>query len=77
MAQKPQKLEDVKLIEEGGEGGRRGRVVVLEDGGPRVLAEGLPRDMPSASRLYGTSARGSARRRSGGQRCTCFMDAME
>ena len=50
MAQKPQKLEDVKLIVEGGEGDRR--VVALEDAGPRVLADGLPQDI--AERIAAT-----------------------
>lgn len=42
MAQKPQQLEDIKLTVEEGAGGYR--VVAHEDGGPRVLAEGLPEE---------------------------------
>ena len=42
MAQKGTALEDIKLEVEEGEGGWR--VVALEDGGPRVIAEGLPQE---------------------------------
>ncbi len=42
MAQKGTALEDIKLEVEEGEGGWR--VVALEDGGPRVIAEGLSQE---------------------------------
>ena len=42
MTQKGTALEDIKLEVEEGAGGWR--VVALEDGGPRVIAEGLPQE---------------------------------
>lgn len=42
MAEKAQQLEDVTLVVEEGEGGFR--VIALEDGGRRVIAEGLPEE---------------------------------
>ncbi len=42
MTQKPQQLEDIKLIVEEGEGGYR--VIAEAAAGPRVIAEGLPED---------------------------------
>ena len=43
LTQKAPLLEDIKLIVEEGEGGHR--VVLQEEAGPRVLAEGLPQDI--------------------------------
>lgn len=42
MAEKSTAIEDIKLMVEEGEGGWR--VIAQEDGGPRVLAEGLPEE---------------------------------
>ena len=42
MTQKPHQLEDVKLVVEEGEGGYT--LIAQEDGGPRLVATGLPHD---------------------------------
>ena len=75
MAQKPQKLEDVKLIVEGGEGGRR--VVALEDAGPRVLAEGLPHDYAERIAVIWNFCEGFGTASFGRATLHMLMDAME
>ena len=50
MTQKAPLLEDIKLIVEEGEGGHR--VVLQDEAGPRVLADGLPQDI--AQRIAAT-----------------------
>ena len=75
MAQKPQKLEDVKLIVEGGEGGRR--VVALEDTGPRVLADGLPQDVAERIAATWNFCEGFGTPSFGRATLHMLMDAME
>ena len=75
MTQKPTLLEDVKLIVEGGEGGYT--LIAQEEGGPRVLAEGLPQDYAERIAIIWNFCEGFGTASFGRATLHMLMDAME
>ena len=75
MTQKPTAIEDVKLIVEEGAGGWR--LVALEDGGPRALAEGLPEEYAERIAVIWNFCEGFGTASFGRATLHMLMDAME
>ncbi|MCY4623407.1 MAG: hypothetical protein OXC99_00125 [Chloroflexi bacterium] len=75
MAQKGTALEDIKLDVEEGDGGWR--VVALEDGGPRVIAEGLPQEYAERMKVVWNFCEGFGTASFRQATLHMLMDAME
>ena len=75
MTQKGTALEDIKFVVEEGEGGYR--LIALEDGGPRVLAEGLPREYAERISVIWNFCEGFGTPPLQSATLHAFMDAMD
>lgn len=75
MAQKPQQLENVKVVVEEGDDGYR--LIAQEEGGPRVLAEGLPHDYAERIAVIWNFCEGFGTASFGRATLHMLMDAME
>ena len=75
MTQKGTALEDVKVVVEEGEGGYK--LIALEDGGPRVLAEGLRREYAERIAVIWNFCEGFGTASFGRASLHMLMDAME
>lgn len=75
MAQKPQQLENVKVVVEEGDGGYR--LIAEEVGGPRVLAEGLPQGYAERIAVIWNFCEGFGTASFGRATLHMLMDAME
>ena len=75
MTEKPRLLEDVKVVVEEGDGGYR--LIAEEEGGPRVLAEGLPQDYAERIAVIWNFCEGFGTASFGRATLHMLMDAME
>ena len=75
MTEKGTALEDIKVVVEEGEGGYR--LIALEEGGPRVLAEGLPREYAERISVIWNFCEGFGTASFGRATLHMLMDAME
>ena len=75
MTQRPQKLEDIRVVVEEGDGGYR--LIAEEDGGPRALAEGLPQDYAERIAVIWNFCEGFGTASFGRATLHMLMDAME